>query len=303
MPTPDHTALLKIGLTELEAEIYVFMLGESPVTGYRVAQALGRPAGNVYKSLEALQTKGAILAASQGDNRVYRAVGVDEFLRRAEGEFRKASGKARRSLRLLTEPPPDNRVYELVNGPQVIERCRRMLRNAKTFVLLTLCPAPVRELKDELAAAAARGVLVAVKVFEPADVPGVQVIVDPRGVSAVNSGPGQWLFATADGASMLQALMSGEDESLLEAFYTCNPLLTWSAYTGLCSDLMLAAIRPGILRGESNDKLASQMAELAKLEFPHSIGKAALMHRYRGGKESPRARRARVQVKSAARRR
>ena len=30
-------ALIKIGLTPLDAEVYVFRLGESPVTGYRVA--------------------------------------------------------------------------------------------------------------------------------------------------------------------------------------------------------------------------------------------------------------------------
>lgn len=298
----NHDALIKIGLTPLEAEVYVFMLRESPVTGYRVAQALGRPAGNVYKSLEALEAKGAILAANVGDNRVYRAIDVDEFLRYVEGEFRDASSEARRSLRQLTEPPPDNRVYELTNGPQVIERCRRMLRDAKTFVMLTLCPVPMRVLAEDLGKAAARGVVVAIKVFEPINVPGVRVIIDPRGMSAVETGPGQWLFATADGASMLQALMSSEDESLQEAFFTCNPLLAWSAYTGLCSDLMLAAVRPAITRGESAELLAIQMAELAKLEFAHSVGKVALTHRYRGGKETPRAKRARARSQPNARR-
>ncbi len=301
MPKPDHESLLKIGLTPLEAEIYIFMLRESPVTGYRVAQALGRPAGNVYKSLEALQDKGAILSASEGDNRVYRAVSIDEFVRTVEGEFRDAASHARRSLRQLTESPPDNRVYELANGPQVIERCRRMLLEAKTFALLTLCPHPLDELLDELAATASRGVLVAVKVFESVDIPGVRVIVDPRGIAAVESGPGQWLFATADGASMLHALMSGEDGSLQEAFFTRNPLLAWSSYTGLCSDLMLAAIRPGIEQGESGEQLASQLAELAKLEFPQSVGKAALAHRYRGGKK-PRSK-SQARANTSARRR
>jgi len=292
MPQPPHHSLIKIGLTELEAEVYVFLLRESPATGYRVAQGLGRRTGNVYKSLEALEAKGAILAASEGDNRVYRAVEIEEFLRFVEGEFAEASGAARRSLRQLTEPPPDHRVYQLTNGPQVFERCRRMLREAERFAMLTVCPAPLHELADDLAAAAARGLLVAIKVFEPCTIAGVRVIVDPRGRPAVNSGPGQWLIATADGASMLQALTSPEDGSLLEAFFTRNPLLAWSAYTGLCSDLMLAAIRPAVLRGDPAGSLVRQMMELAKLEFPLSVGKAALVHRYRGGKEARRNNRA-----------
>ena len=36
--------LVALGLTALEGEVYTLLLRESPATGYRVAQALGKPA-------------------------------------------------------------------------------------------------------------------------------------------------------------------------------------------------------------------------------------------------------------------
>ena len=54
-------ALVNMGFTALEAEIYTFIVGEPGVTGYRVAQAIGKPAANTYKSLESLGRKGALV--------------------------------------------------------------------------------------------------------------------------------------------------------------------------------------------------------------------------------------------------
>jgi sugar-specific transcriptional regulator TrmB len=52
-----HT-LMEFSFSGLEAEIYTFLLRDSPATGYRVAQALGKPVANTYKAIESLQNKG-----------------------------------------------------------------------------------------------------------------------------------------------------------------------------------------------------------------------------------------------------
>ena len=62
MDLADGTqSLMALGFTGLEAEIYAFLLGQSSVTGYRVAQALGKPAANTYKAIESLERKEAVL--------------------------------------------------------------------------------------------------------------------------------------------------------------------------------------------------------------------------------------------------
>lgn len=74
-------ALLRdLGLNQLEAEIYTFLLPNEPMTAYRVGKAIGRPTANVYKSIENLARFGAVLV-EEGTNRVCRAVPVEEFIR------------------------------------------------------------------------------------------------------------------------------------------------------------------------------------------------------------------------------
>jgi len=53
--SPAAELLVPFGFTNLESEIYVFLLGESPATGYRIAQAIGKPAANTYKAIESLR--------------------------------------------------------------------------------------------------------------------------------------------------------------------------------------------------------------------------------------------------------
>src|SRR5438874_1780106 len=72
-------ALVELGVTGLEAEVYTFLLQESPATGYRAAQALGRPVAGIYKALEALAHRGAVVV-EEGTTRQYRSVPGEELL-------------------------------------------------------------------------------------------------------------------------------------------------------------------------------------------------------------------------------
>ena len=82
MPESESVEVLsELGFTNLEAEIYAFLLQESPVTGYRIAQAIGKPAANTYKAIQTLELKGAVIV-DEGSSRMCRAVSADELLNR-----------------------------------------------------------------------------------------------------------------------------------------------------------------------------------------------------------------------------
>lgn len=53
--------LTEFGFTGLEAEIYAFLLVEWPASGYRIAQAIKKPAANTYKAIETLDQRGQFL--------------------------------------------------------------------------------------------------------------------------------------------------------------------------------------------------------------------------------------------------
>ena len=42
--------LMQIGFTQLESEVYLYLLTEGAHTGYAVAKAIGKAVANVYKS-------------------------------------------------------------------------------------------------------------------------------------------------------------------------------------------------------------------------------------------------------------
>jgi sugar-specific transcriptional regulator TrmB len=46
--------LRQIGLNQLEAEVYAFLLPSEPMTAYAIGTALGKPTANVYKAIERL---------------------------------------------------------------------------------------------------------------------------------------------------------------------------------------------------------------------------------------------------------
>src|SRR5688572_1961049 len=102
---------MALGFTPLEAEVYTFLVKESPATGYRVAQALGRPVAVIYKTLDSLTAKGALIV-DNGPTRHCRAVPAQELLGRLERCFEERRAAAAKALAELREAPADDRVYE-----------------------------------------------------------------------------------------------------------------------------------------------------------------------------------------------
>jgi len=267
-------SLIALGLTPLEAEVYAFLLGESPATGYRVAQALGKPFGSIYKTIEALQTKGAVLTAEEGDNRVVRAVQVNELLGQFTRTFKAQRRAVREALHGTQREAADDRVYEIHTAEQFYERVRRTLKSARQFAF---------------AQAAGRGIAVGVKTFEPETIAGVRTVLDPRGLAAVESGPGQWAYLSVDGQILASAIFTPDGVALHQGFWSANALLGWSYYTGLSSDFVLVAVRAALRDGADAAAISELIASFAPFETPRSLGKRSLTARFRraGRKRQP----------------
>src|SRR5215813_11412219 len=99
-------ALVELGFTALEAEIYTWLAGETSATGYRIAQGIGKPVANTYKAIESLHNKGAILI-EEDENRLCRAVPAGELLRALERGFASRRDHAARALANLARPEGD----------------------------------------------------------------------------------------------------------------------------------------------------------------------------------------------------
>lgn len=282
-PQSRPSRLIELGLSELEAAVYAFLAAESPASGYRIAQGLGRPVGNIYKAIESLEDRGAVMTADDNGTRVARAVPLEEFAARLRHELESACEAAREELAAKARSEPDALVYHLRDRAMLFERARTIIRCARRFVVGVATPVFMAQLGEELAAAAARGVPVAIKVFEQpeAALGAVRVIPDVRGGSALDAGPGQWLMLNADGAAMIEGLLDITGEEFAAAHWSENPLVAWNSYTGVVSNLMLALVRGKLLGETTVEEIRRELESMQPYRTTRSEGKAILIRRFR----------------------
>lgn len=280
-------SLAELGLTPAEGEVYTFLLAESPSTGYRIAQAIGRPVGNVYKAVEALEAKGAVVVADDDDHRVARAVPIEAFAAQVKRRIDRACEAAvRAGTPDHHDEEFDDRVYRLTNLTQFQARAQSLVGEARAFVLAMGAPMAIEHVRAALVDAAAQGIPVAVKSLVPVDMPGVRVVLDARGETALFHAPGHWLTMNADGGQLLDVMLDTDTGEVLTGYWTRNPLMAWSSYTGLYSRLVLEDARS---TGELAETASARGDRWAPFETPHSQGKRLMVERFRT--PSPGARR------------
>lgn len=285
-PAP-HQPLVSLGFTALEAEVYGFLLGESPVTGYRIAQALRKPAPNIYKAIESLEAKGAVMV-DEGASRVCRPVPPGELLGHLERRFREHHKRAAASLAEMAEPKRDDRVWRLESPDQVLERARTMLRNAREVALVDAFPRPLAELRDDVEAAAGRGVVVGVKAYEPVELAGAMVLVDVRREGVIERWPGHWVNVVTDGAEHLVAFLTADGQDVHQAVWSSSVWLSWVYHSALSAEMMLDAVETELARDDVTvDELRDRLRELQSLKARQASGYQELVERV-GPQPAPR---------------
>ncbi len=150
--------MVEFGFTELEAEIYLFLLGASPSTGYKVAKGIRKPAANTYKALQTLAAKGAILV-EEGAVQQVSAVGYPELLDRIEREFSKRQVAARKAFQAYESPTTEEGVFQVGGWEAAIQRATELLAAATSEVLAV---GDLSDLAEGLRQVSARGVSVLV---------------------------------------------------------------------------------------------------------------------------------------------
>lgn len=242
-------ALTALGFTELEARIYCALLTSGPATGYRLAKLVGKAPPNVYQALSALARKAAVLV-DETEPRTWRAARPAELLAVLGGTFAQRQEEAQRRLSSLATAPADDRIYQITDPDQVVERARAMLAGARDIVLFDLFEAPLAILRDPLEATAARGVTVAGLVYGPTS-PMAGVTVRPAAGASVarDRWPGAQLTLVVDAAEHLVALMTPAMDGVRRAIWSDSAYLSCLQHSGLSAEIRLTGVEtpPGPL--------------------------------------------------------
>ena len=264
-------ALVNMGFTAMEAEIYAFVVSHPGVTGYRVAQAIGKPAANTYKGLESLDRKGAVIV-DDAESRVFRAVPPNELLAGLKRQFEARHDQAADALAKLALPPADDRFYQLRSREQVLERCRAMLGGCKWVAVMDMFPSVVAELLTDLQQAAQHGVEVIVKAYESLEVAGVRMVVRPRGYEIVEAIPGSLVSLNIDGQEHLLAMLADDGDGVHQAIWTSSIIVAYLLYNGLVNEVSQVAVMQALDSDASAGVIRRRFEELRHLHPISSRG-------------------------------
>lgn len=253
----DHdaaNALTPFGFTGLESEIYAFLAGESTATGYRIAQAIGKPVANTYKAIHTLQAKGAIIV-EEGESRLCRAVPSDELLDRLGRDFEKSRQVAKRALQQIRRTDVDDRLYTIRATSQALQRARQMLDSAEQIVLLAARADLVRALADELANAATRGVEVFIKTEREVAINRAEVYVVRREDDLLHHAP--YLRLTVDGRQHLGGRVDSDD--VADIVWSQNAAFSLMSHEGLAAEISVLAVAERIEDGAGAKRVAKAL--------------------------------------------
>ena len=224
--------LVNHGFTQLESEIYTYLLTKGASTGYGVAKGIGKPAANVYKAVESLSQKGAI-EQTYSDKKQCVAVPWKQLLKSQRKKFEQDMEVLENSFLNLPEQEADEQVYQMENIEQLKDYTLNLIKGSKHSLLADIEPNAIDFLKETLVDAASRGVEVIVKVYEPVNLEGVEVIVRDNGKAIYQKTPDTQLSICADGGETMIALLNKQADGVVQAFKTKSSLLSLNIYNKL----------------------------------------------------------------------
>lgn len=261
-------SLVDLGFSGLEARVYLYLLGNSPATGYNIAKKLGKPVSNVYSVIKSMEEKGLLLV-DESDKRLCRVVPPLEFLRTMELHFQNRKRKAKEYLEGIPLPELDNRVYQLSTPEQVYAKAEMMLSQCKKSLLIDIFPFPMKKLKSRIESLSAKKRTVAIHVYEDVVIPGVLITKHRHFKRIMKTWTGQWLNIAMDSSELLLAYMSYDDSSVIHAVWSPNPTVSWAFHTNAYSDILLSALINSLESNAPSSEILEKYTELIE-RFPYS---------------------------------
>lgn len=253
--------LLKdIGFSDLEADAYLALLSEPGSTGYRIAQIIGKPVPNTYKTLDNLENRGAIIADHSGRSRLYSAVPIGDFIDSMVRGLESSRKMLQKELSDVGTLPPEEGIYRLQNVQQVYSKAESMIASANTSLLIDIDPIPLRQLEPSIDAAVERGLKPLVHVHSDSmnrKINGCEVIN-----SCKLDWPGEWLVVHADGREYLIAVITPDERRVLQAVWSRNAFIAPLVFHGTLDKAILYSVMIMFGKGLSRDEIQTEMRRL-----------------------------------------
>ena len=255
-----------LGFTQLESEIYLYLLKNGVSTGYSIGKGINKPAANVYKALDTLCQKGGVISAS-GNNKMFNAVDWHTLLDNHKKRFEQTIDQLSEQLENIVQPDIDEQIYQMDNRDQVVESTIKMINEAHTMLLADIEPDALPLLSNALVNAAKRGVEVRVKLYEDAELPGVIKTLRRHGTPIHNKADDVAFSISCDGSQFVLAMLSKDKNNVIQAFQSQSALMSMTMHTQILYGQVLTDLKDFL----KNDQLEQAKAVLQETEHLHPL--------------------------------
>jgi len=223
--------LKQLGFNQLEAEVYLYLLSNEPMTAYKVGKALNKPTANVYKAIDSLSQKGAAIIESN-KNKSCRAIQPREFLNHYKKSFIDKTDKLESLLNNIDEEHYDEKTYSINSAPLVFERFRSMMNKANVVVVIDVFPNVLDEVLDSILETIQRGVKVYIQVYEPIDIAGAEVTFTEVAEKSLAHWQTQQINLIVDGEQYLVGLLNNNMTEVIQSTWSNNYYMACILHAG-----------------------------------------------------------------------
>ncbi|MGI6393180.1 MAG: TrmB family transcriptional regulator [bacterium] len=269
--------LMKLGFNRLEAEVYLALIRESPMTGYKVAQVLGKAAANTYKALESLEKMGAIVAEETPTVKQYAALPIGDYLDMLASRFKSDREFLEGSLKEMNYSLSGDKIYMLRSFEQVLEKCSKMLENAWHSVIVDAFPPMLAKISDMLEKSGGNGVNVIVNAYEPVEMKNCRVIVKSNASKVLELWNGDWMNIAVDGREYLITTLE-KDGTLQHAIWSNSPYLSFFVFNGFMYEMLFSALSSKIPEEERGVMVNDAFSDI-NIDFADLPGYQTMLNR------------------------
>jgi len=224
--------LREMGLSELEAKVYIWLLENKRSTGYKIAVQTGKPVANTYKALRSLEKKGAVICDNSSNKTYFDTIPVEEFLNKIEKEFIKQREKIIDEVKKLDVQQEPIGIYELQSAELVYEKAAGMIKTAESSLVIDCFPAPLQVIKKELLNKKGENIPILLKNYCDTRFEGIRQIEAFKTDIVLDEHPGQWLLMIKDAAESLIAFFDLSGEELLHSIWIKDPFISLILFNG-----------------------------------------------------------------------
>ncbi len=213
--------LKQLGLNSLEAEVYLHLLINKPMTAYKAGKEINKPTANVYKAIDALSKKGAVIIENN-KNKHCKAVNPDEFISHYEKDVISKTKAAKSFLQNIEKEYTDEKTYSINSVPLVFERFESMMKKCKVVAVIDAFPLALNQVLDSVNIAIERGVDVFVQTYDKTNIKGADIAYTEIGETVLEYWKSQQLNLIIDGEEHMIALLNNDLTEVKQAIWSDN---------------------------------------------------------------------------------